>query len=264
MSTQPPVGDPAADVAGAIDAASDPETAVALRRYFQVRPGGYGAGDQFAGVKLSTLRTIVAPYRRRPFRPQDWLPLLTSPIHEHRLAALVVMAERAGRGDEAERQEIYDCYLAHTAYVCNWDLVDVSAAPVVGRHLLEGDRGVLDRLAGSSSLWERRIAVVATHAFLRAGQSADTYRLALRLRDDPEDLIHKAIGWMLREAGRRVDAGELRRFLDEHGTELPRTALRAAIEPMTADVRRHYLSRHPTGPGSAAADRRPTRTGMAG
>jgi 3-methyladenine DNA glycosylase AlkD len=232
----------------AIEAAADPQVAAALSRYFQVRPDGYGEGDVFAGVQLSTLRKLVAPYARRGFEPADWLPLLTSPVHEHRLATLVVMAERARRGTDDELRAIYDTYLAHTAYVDNWDLVDVSAAKVVGRRLQDADRAPIDQLAASSSLWERRIAVVATHWFIMRGESADTYRLARRLRHDHEDLIHKAVGWMLREAGKRVSAEELRAFLDQWAADLPRTTLRYAIERFPPEVRQRYLAKRPHPP----------------
>ncbi len=227
----------------AIDAAADPAMAAVLARYFQVKPGGYGEGDVFAGVRLSRLRRLVAPWRRVPFETDDWLPLLTSPVHEHRLAALVVMAERGTRGDDAELARIFACYLANLRYVDNWDLTDVSAAPIMGRHLLDRDRTPLYDLADSASLWERRIAVVATHWLIRSGQTEDTYRLAVRLIEDREDLIHKAVGWMLREAGKRVDEAELRCFLDAYAGELARTTLRYAIERFPRDVRDAYLGR---------------------
>ncbi len=219
---------------------ADPATATILARYFKSGPGEYGEGDVFLGIKLSRLRQLVRPYCREPFHSATWLPLLQSPIHEHRLACLVIMAERAGRGSESEREELYRTYLAQTAYVNNWDLVDVSCGPVVGSHLLDRDRSPLDRLAGSAWLWDRRISIVSTHALLRAGESADTYRLAGLLRHDRHDLIHKAVGWMLREAGRRVDRAELLAFLDSYAPELPRTMLRYAIEHLDPDLRAHY------------------------
>ena len=221
-------------------AVADPDAAVVLARYFQVRPGGYGEGDLFIGVKLSTIRRLVAAHRRLPFVPADWWDLLHSPVHEERLAALVVMAERAVRAPDAERELIYDTYLAVTRWIDNWDLVDVSAAPVVGGWLLTRDRTPLYTLAGSALIWERRIAVVATHRLIRAGQTEDTYRLAVALRSDHEDLIHKAVGWMLREAGLRVDEAELRGFLDAYAPELPRTTLRYAVERFPPDQRLHY------------------------
>lgn len=217
------------------------DDAAVLARYFQVKPGGYGEGDHFIGVKLGRLRTIAKPYGRIVFEPSEWLPLLQSPIHEHRLLALVVMADRASRGGDEERGQIYRTYLAHTALVNNWDLVDVSCSAIVGGYLLDRDRSPLDDLARSASLWERRIAMVSTHHFIRAGQSAPTYRLATALIDDQHDLIHKAVGWMLREAGHRVDAAELRTFLDGYAARLPRTALRYAIEHFPPEERQHYL-----------------------
>ena len=228
-----------------IRAVADPGSAAVLTRFFQVRPGGYGEGDVFVGVQLSRLRLLTKPYLRTPFVAADWLPLLRSPVHEDRLAALVVMSERATRaaraGDDAEHEHLYRTYLDNTASVNNWDLVDVSAAPVVGGFLAHRDRTPLDGLAQSSVLWERRIAMVATHHFLRRGETADAYRIAELLLDDREDLIHKAVGWSLREAGKRVDRDELRRFLDQHATAMPRTCLRYAIEHFPPAERQHYL-----------------------
>lgn len=226
-----------------IAAEADPEHAVALARFFQVHPGGYGEGDVFVGVRLSRIRQLVCPYLRTRLVVADWLPLLHSEIHEHRLASLVVMSDRARRGDPDERAEIADQYLANTEWINNWDLVDASAAPVVGGRLLDpdGDRALLDRLARSDRLWERRIAMVATHELIRAGQTGDTYRIAEALLADEHDLIHKAAGWMLREAGKRVDQRELLAFLDHHAARMPRTMLRYAIERLDPDTRRHYL-----------------------
>jgi 3-methyladenine DNA glycosylase AlkD len=226
----------------AIDAEADPDQAAELARFFQVRPGGYGDGDRFAGVRLSRLRELARPYRREGFEPEAWLPLLHSPVHEHRMACLIVMADRADRGDRDERVMITDHYLANTRRVDNWDLVDASAAQILGRRLLDpdGDRTVLDRLAGSAWLWDRRIAMVGTHQLIRAGQTADTYRIAERLLTDRHDLIHKAVGWMLREAGKRVDEAELRAFLDRHAARMPRTALSYAIERLDPESRSRY------------------------
>src|SRR5690606_39147468 len=228
-----------------IDAEGDADDAAALARYFQVRPGGYGEGDVFVGVRLSRLRQLVRPYRTEPFRPEEWLPVLHSPVHEHRLAVLVLMSERARRGDPAERALLAEHYLAETRWIDNWDLVDASAGPVLGGRLLDddGDSGVLDRLAGSARLWDRRIAIVATQQLIFAGRTADTYRIARLLLTDREDLIHKAVGWMLREAGKRVDEGELLAFLDEHAARMPRTMLRYAVERLDPDTRRDLMAR---------------------
>jgi 3-methyladenine DNA glycosylase AlkD len=229
----------------AMEAAADPETAAVLARYFQVRPGGYGEGDTFVGIKLSDLRGLTAPYVAEPFAAHRWLPLLQSPVHEHRLAALVVMAERARRstlrrGDPAELELIHQTYLANTAYVNNWDLVDVSAKPIVGGHLQHRDRAPLYALARSALIWDRRIAMVGSQWFLRAGETDDLFALAALLLDDRHDLMHKAVGWSLREAGKR-DPAALRRFLDRHVGRLPRTALRYAIEHFPEPERQAYL-----------------------
>jgi hypothetical protein len=235
------------DLAQAIQAAANADDARRLAKYFQVRPGGYGEGDVFLGVKLSALRVLAAPYVRDRFDPEGWLVLLRSPVHEHRLITLVVMNERARRnlgprGDAAELELVYRCYLDHTAYVNNWDLVDVSCKVIVGGYLQSRDRAPLYVLARSESLWERRIAMVGAQYFLKSGDTRDVFALAELLLGDRHDLMHKAVGWSLREAGRR-DGDALRRFLDQHAAAMPRTALRYAIEHLDSDQRREYLGR---------------------
>jgi len=232
----------------AMNAAASPENAQALSRYFKVAPGSYGEGDIFLGLKLSQLRQLAKPYVTLAFEPGQWLPMLRSPIHEHRLVALVVMSERAKKsakkpGGQAELQVIYDTYLGNTSHVNNWDLVDVSCGPIVGGYLLDRDRSPLYLLARSNLMWERRIAMVSSQHFLSRGETADLYRLAEILLLDRHDLIHKAVGWSLREAGRRVDRDELRRFLDRHAATMPRTSLRYAIEHFDPAERQHYLTR---------------------
>ena len=226
-------------------AAADPETARTLARYFQVRPGGYGEGDVFLGLKLSELRTLVAPYTAEPFVPDRWLPLLRSRVHEHRLVSLVVMSERARRnagrrGDPDELELVYRTYLDNTAYVNNWDLVDVSCGRIVGGYLQHRDRAPLYALARSSLVWERRIAMVGCQWFLKAGETADLFGLAEMLLGDRHDLMHKAVGWSLREAGKR-DPAALRQFLTDHVSGMPRTTLRYAIERFDPEERRAYL-----------------------
>jgi 3-methyladenine DNA glycosylase AlkD len=173
--------------------------------------------------------------------------MLRSPIHEHRLIALVVMTERAKKSagksnGEGELQVIYDTYLGNTRHVNNWDLVDVSCGAIVGGYLLDRDRAPLYRLVRSHLLWDRRIAMVSSQHFLPRRETADLYRLAEILLPDRHDLIHKAVGWSLREAGKRVDRDELRRFLDQHASSMPRTALRYAIEHFEPAERQHYLA----------------------
>jgi 3-methyladenine DNA glycosylase AlkD len=234
------------DLARAMEAAASPENARVLARYFKVAPGSYGEGDIFLGLKLSELRQLAKPYVSSVFEPEQWLPLLHSPIHEHRQITLVVMSERAKkllkRGSDEELRLIYDTYLGNTRYVNNWDLVDVSCGPIVGGYLLDRDRLPLYRLARSDLLWERRIAMVSSQTFLIRGETSDLYRLAEILLPDRHDLIHKAVGWSLREAGKKVDRDELRRFLDQHASIMPRTALRYAIEHFDPAERQHYLA----------------------
>jgi hypothetical protein len=244
--------DRVADLLARIDAEGDPATAAQLARYFQVRPGGYGEGDRFVGVKVSRLRQLVPPEVRDPIAPAALASGLRSPVHEHRLACLVIMAEYAVRalrtGDQARLAALYDAYVADIDRVDNWDLVDASASKVVGSYLLDRDRAPLYEWVRSESVWRRRIAIVTTHRFIFAGQSADSYALATAVLEDRHDLIHKAAGWMLREAGKRVDEAELRAYLDRHTAEMPRTMLRYAIERLPVDVRRGYLAR-PRRPG---------------
>ncbi|MFI5711003.1 DNA alkylation repair protein [Kribbella sp. NPDC051620] len=235
------------DLLREIDAAADPATAETLARYFQVKPGGYGEGDQMIGVKLSTLRLILKPYLRAELPLPAIEEALASPIHEHRLAILCLLADRAARAakprtaNPAELTAIYDLYLRNTKYIDNWDLVDCSAPEIVGAQLLDHPRDPLYQLIASSNLWERRIALVATYKLIRKGETADTFALAASVLDDREDLIHKASGWMLREAGKHTAPAELLAFLDQHATRMPRTMLRYAIERLPAETRKHYL-----------------------
>ena len=239
------------DLVRAMEAAASPETARVLAGYFKVSPGSYGEGDTFLGLKLSDVRQLAKPYVASAFEPDQWLPMLRSPIHEHRLIALVVMTERAKKsaresgntsGNTGELQLIYETYLNNTMYVNNWDLVDVSCGWIVGGYLLERDRSPLYELARSDLIWDRRIAMVSSQHFLRRRETSDLYNLAEILLPDRHDLIRKAVGWSLREAGKRVDRNELRRFLDQHASVMPRTALRYAIEHFEPAERQHYLA----------------------
>lgn len=230
-----------------VDAAADPSVAAVLARYFKTGPGEYGHGDTFIGVKLSTLRGLVKPYLLAGLPLPELEQALASPVHEHRQAVLVLLASRSLRAvrprsaDPGELRAIYELYLRNTAYVDNWDLVDCSAPSIVGGYLLDKPRDVLRELVASSNLWERRIALVATQRFIAAGQTADTFALAELVLDDREDLIHKASGWMLREAGKRVSPDGLLAFLDQHAPRMPRTMLRYSLEHLDPDVRRHYM-----------------------
>lgn len=218
-----------------------PANVAILQRFFKTGPGEYGAGDRFIGVKVPGIRAVCRDCRG--VADAVVLQLLRSKVHEERLLALLLLVDRFERGDEAAQRAVYRAYLANTAFINNWDLVDVSAPQIVGGWLASRGRAPLLRLARSSSLWERRIAIVSTFAFIRAREFDDTFRIADLLLDDEHDLIHKATGWMLREAGKR-DGQALRRYLASRYRRMPRTALRYAIERFPEAERKRYLTGH--------------------
>ena len=223
-----------------LDGAADPERARHLQRFFRTGPGEYGEGDRFLGLRVPQVRAIVRRHRELPL--PDVADVLASRYHEHRQAALFVLTDRYRRAAPADRETIAAFYLQHLDAVNSWDLVDGSAPHILGAHLLSRDRAVLYQLARSGHLWRQRVAVLATFRFIQAGQFDDTLRLAELLRDHPHDLIHKAVGWMLREIGKRDQAVE-ERFLDRHAARMPRTMLRYAIEKFDPERRRSYLQR---------------------
>lgn len=206
--------------------------------YFKTSKGEYGEGDRFLGIRVPVLRQQARRFKTTPL--EEVKRLLTSPFHEARLLALLMLVDKYAAGDIVRKEAIYGHYLANTAYINNWDLVDTSAPAIVGDHLLERDKTPLYRLACSTDLWERRIAIIATLTFIRRGRFDDTLAIAERLIADREDLIHKAVGWMLREVGKRDPALE-KRFLRTRYQEMPRTMLRYAIEKFPAAERKAYL-----------------------
>lgn len=215
---------------------ANPVRAVGSMRFFKTGPGEYGEGDEFLGVTVPQLRTIA-----KTLGDGDVLALLHSNRHEERLLALLVLVRRFERAkDDTARKEIVALYLANTRWVNNWDLVDASSPYILGPWLLDRDRSVLRRLAASRIMWEQRIAVLATFAFIRAGDFGDTLALCETLLTHRDDLMHKACGWMLREVGKR-DVGVLRTFLDKHTPRMPRTMLRYAIEKFPEPERKKYL-----------------------
>jgi 3-methyladenine DNA glycosylase AlkD len=216
----------------------DPERARLVSGYFKTGKGQYGEGDRFLGMPVPVVRKVAREFASMPLA--ELAALLQSPWHEERLLALLVLVRSYERGDARERKAIYELYASHTRWINNWDLVDLSAPQIVGAHLLERRRTPLDRWARSANVWERRIAVLATGALIRTGEVAPTLRLARRLLDDPHDLIHKAVGWMLREAAKR-DRPATERFLRAHQRRMPRTMLRYAIERFPAAARKKYL-----------------------
>jgi len=228
-----------ADIQSELENLGDPEQAAFLRRFFKTGPGEYGEGDIFRGIRVPPLRKLAVRYGGACFPAIK--ALLGSPFHEDRLLALLILVRRFSQGDDAVRKRIYRLYLDNTGRINNWDLVDASAEHIVGAFLLDRSREPLYRLAVSSSLWERRIAVTATFHFIRRGDFADTLRIAEMLLLDREDLIHKATGWMLREVGKR-DPEREKSFLKTHCRRMPRVMLRYAIEKFPEPERRRYLT----------------------
>jgi 3-methyladenine DNA glycosylase AlkD len=218
---------------------ADPEKAALLRGFFKTGPGQYGEGDVFWGIKVPVLRQIVKKYPGLPLADAE--RLLHAGHHEDRLLGLLFLIADFEKGGAEVRRQIYQLYLANTRFINNWDLVDVSAPNVVGAYLFDRSRAPLRRLARSSLLWERRIAIVATFYFIRRNQFDDTLDIAGMLLDDKHDLMHKAAGWMLREVGKRDLTAE-EGFLREHCTHMPRTMLRYAIERFAPDKRAAYLA----------------------
>jgi 3-methyladenine DNA glycosylase AlkD len=221
-------------------ALADPGKAAFLQRYFKTGPGEYGEGDRFLGIAVPDLRRLARTYRESSL--PEIRALLRSKWHEERALALMILAGRYRKASQEERGEIFDLYLAHTSRIDNWDLVDCSAEYVVGAHLDASDLRLLEKLARSTSLWERRIAIISTRRWIKEGKFAPTLAIARLLLRDPHDLIHKATGWMLREVADR-DGRVAQGFLDEHVQEMPRTMLRYAIEKFPEGLRKNYLRR---------------------
>jgi 3-methyladenine DNA glycosylase AlkD len=222
---------------------ADPRTAAVLQRFFKTGAGEYGEGDVFIGVKVPHVRAVCRDCRGASL--EEILVLLRSPVHEERLLALVMLVDAFKRGRRADRRRIYDAYRANTRYINNWDLVDASAEHIVGAWLAQTRRApfkTLTQLARSSSVWERRIAMIATFHWIKRGDLDETFRIADLLLHDRHHLIHKAVGWLLREAGKRDGVAE-RAFLRDRFQTMPRTMLRYAIERFPPDERSVYMRR---------------------
>ncbi len=221
--------------------ASNKEKSVILSRFFKTGPGEYGEGDRFLGVTVPEQRTIAKKYQSLPYKEVE--KLLISPWHEHRLTGLLILTYRFSNSRMAQKKEIFDFYSTHTPCINNWDLVDITAPHIVGEYLVESnvDSGLLKRWAQSPVLWERRIAIVSTFAWIKQGKAPVCLEIAKILLRDPHDLIQKAVGWMLREVGKRCDEQILRDFLDRHGRKMPRTMLRYAVERLPETVRLKYM-----------------------
>ena len=214
------------------------EQAAVSRKFFKTRPGEYGEGDIFIGIKVPVLRKLAREYQE--LTPSGLVLLLESKYHEARLLSLFIMVGQFAKGDQRKKKGIYELYLNNMRFINNWDLVDASAQYIVGPFLWDRSRAPLYELARSEILWERRIAVMATFHFIKKNDFADTLKIAGMLLNDKEDLIHKAVGWMLREVGkRRLQIEES--FLKKHYQTMPRTMLRYAIEKFPEPKRRRYL-----------------------
>jgi 3-methyladenine DNA glycosylase AlkD len=231
----------AADVRKELKSMADPNKAAIMQRFFKTGPGQYGEGDIFIGVMVPQSRLVAKKFNQLPVG--EVRTLLYSRVHEERLVALLILARRySSASSSGEKEQIVKFYLEHIKQVNNWDLVDLSAPNILGAHLVDRDdrRRLLYKLAGSENVWERRIAIVATHHFIRNGDFSDTLKIAEMLLQDRHDLIHKAVGWMLREVGKR-DAAAEEEFLVKHCSVMPRTMLRYAIERLSERKRRRYM-----------------------
>ena len=214
---------------------ADPVRAKHSLRFFRTGPGEYGEGDKFLGLTVPECRSLVRKYKDLSL--SDTTELLHSQYHEERLIALLILVHNYPKNP----QKIYDLYLKSTKYINNWDLVDLSSSNIVGKYLLDKPIDILFKLAKSKSLWERRIAILATFAFIYQGNPKPTLQISETLLHDKEDLIHKAVGWMLREVGKRCGQKTLIYFLDKHYRSMPRTALRYSIERFPEPLRVKYL-----------------------
>lgn len=217
---------------------ADPARAVHSQGFFKTGKGEYGEGDKFMGIRVPRLRSLARKYKSAT--REEILALLKSEFHEARLTALFMLVALYRQADTTLKEQIFNDYLSHMKYINNWDLVDTSAPHIIGPHLFSGDRAILYRLARSQDLWERRVSILATQYFIRRQDFSDTIALSKLLLKDNEDLIHKAVGWMLREVGNRSRAVE-EDFLKDVYSEMPRTMLRYAIEKFPEDLRQAYL-----------------------
>jgi len=216
-----------------------PEKAKNSAWFFKTGPGAYGEGDVFIGLTVPEQRKIAGGYT--DLLIGDTESLLHSKEHEFRLTALYILSAKYKRGNDVEKKKIHMLYLKNTKWINNWDLVDASASMIVGEYLRDKDKAVLKKLAKSKSLWERRIAIIATYAYIKAGDPKMTFEIAEMLLKDTHDLIHKAAGWMLREVGKRCGQDTEESFLKKHYALMPRTMLRYAIERFPEKRRLAYM-----------------------
>lgn len=232
----------AKDVKKALKAVADPAKAKVLRGFFKTGKGEYGAGDKFLGIIVPEQRKIAEKFK--DLSVSEIENLLHGKHHEERFTALAIMVIRFKNGGDKERKEIFDLYNRNTEHINNWDLVDVSAPNIIGVYLRNKDKLLLYKYAKSSNLWERRIAILSTLAFIVKGQCEDALKISEKLLGDRHDLIHKAVGWMLREVGKRCSEKAEEEFLQKYHKTMPRTMLRYAIERFSEEKRRTYLNKN--------------------
>jgi 3-methyladenine DNA glycosylase AlkD len=220
-----------------------PEDIAFIGRFFKTYKGGYSEGDVFIGAKVPLIRAVCKKYKDMSLAEIE--RALESEVHEIRFAAVIIMANQAKskQTSEALKKALYELYVRRTDRINNWDIVDSSCRDVVGEYIQDKPRDILYKLARSKDLWERRIAIVSTWAFIRKGHNDDTFKIAKILLHDPHDLIQKATGWMLRETGKRGDRAGLMTFLDAYAKEMPRTMLRYAIEHFDPATRGKYMQK---------------------
>jgi 3-methyladenine DNA glycosylase AlkD len=221
-----------------IKSTSNPDVAKTMQWFFKTGKGDYGEGDVFAGLKVPTQRKLAREFRDLSLT--DLKILLNSPVHEERLISLFILVDKYDKGDEKEKEVIFSFYLKNRKGINNWDLVDLSAPKIIGKHLLKKDKDLLFKFALSKNLWERRIAVLSTYEFIRNNDFAVTLQISEVLLRDKHDLIQKAVGWMLREIGKR-DLQAEENFLKAHYKEMPRTMLRYAIEKFPETKRKNIF-----------------------
>lgn len=219
---------------------TNPPKAKLLQGFFKTGKGEYGEGDVFLGITVPETRKIAK--KHVAMQLNEVSELLHSKIHEHRLVALLILVEKFKKTDENGKKKICDFYLENSKNVNNWDLVDLSSHKIVGQYLLDKNKNILYKLARSNNLWQRRIAIIATFSFIKEGKFADSFKIAEMLLGDRHDLIHKAVGWMLREIGKKDQKAE-EKFLMKHYRKIPRTMLRYAIERFDDKKRKFYMKK---------------------
>ncbi len=221
-----------------IQSKANPEKAKIYQRFFKTAKGEYGEGDIFIGLIVPEQRTIAKKYLNLSLPKLQ--QLIKSKVHEHRLIAILILVSKFKKSSESNKEEIFNFYLKNTKHINNWDLVDLSASSIVGEFLFEKDKKILYNLVNSENLWEKRISIIATFTFIRKNEFQDTLAISEILLQDKHDLIHKAVGWMLRELGKR-NLELLKKFLKEHYNQIPRTTLRYAIERFPEEERKKWL-----------------------